>query len=96
MSSIYRTTGTYLGFISNGYLFSRDGEYLGWLEGQFAWDASGVFRGQLWNEKYIIINRFIVRPVPKPPRPKPAIPALPPPPPNISAIPLPPGWMDSF
>jgi hypothetical protein len=96
MSSIYKSTGIYLGFISNGSLFSRDGVYLGWIEGQFVWDTAGKFRGQLWNEKYIVINRFAVPPVPKPPRPVPPTPGLPNPPPNIVPITLPIGWVDSF
>lgn len=97
MSSIYKTTGTYFGFISNGSIFSRDGEYLGWIEGRFAWDKDGRFRGQIWKEKYIIVNRFAVPPVPKGPRAAPVPPpALPDPPPNIQAVPLPTGWTDAF
>lgn len=93
---IYKAAGTYLGFISNGSLFSRDGEYLGWIEGKFAWDATGRFRGQLWNGNYIIFNRFAVQPLPKHPRDVPNRPALPNPPPNIPPISLPTGWVDGF
>ncbi|MEY2486832.1 MAG: hypothetical protein QOH39_2480 [Verrucomicrobiota bacterium] len=93
---IYRTNGTYLGFISNGFIFSRDGQYLGWIDGQHAWDAAGRFRGQRWNKKYIILNRFAVQPLPKHPRGTPATPALPDPPPNISPIAPPTGWVDGF
>jgi hypothetical protein len=96
MLSIYRTNGTYLGFISNGSLFSRDGEYLGWIEGQFAWDKSGRFRGQLWNGKYVIFNRFAIQPLPKAPRIAPNPPALPDPPPNIPPVNPPTGWVDGF
>lgn len=96
MSSIYRTTGTYLGFISNGSLFSRDGEYLGWIEGKYAWDSAGRFRGQIWQDKYIILNRFGVQPLPKQPRAIPKPPALPNPPPNIPPVPVPTGWVDGF
>jgi hypothetical protein len=96
MQFIFRSAGTYLGFISGGYLFSRDGEYLGWAEGQIVWDATGRFRGQIWNERYVIINRFVVQPIPRPARPAPPAPPLPSPPPNIPAIPLPTGWADSF
>jgi hypothetical protein len=96
MSFIYKSTGTYMGFISNGSIFSRDGAYLGWIEGAYAWDAAGRFRGQIWNEKYIIINRFVVQPVPKQPRAAVASPALPNPPPNIPPTALPTGWLDSF
>ena len=97
MVFIYRTAGTYLGFISSGSIFSRDGEYLGWIEGQFAWDKDGRFRGSIWQEKYIIVNRFAVPPVPRAPRTAPVpSPALPNPPPNIPAVPLPTGWIDAF
>lgn len=93
---VFRSTGTYLGFISNGFLFSRDGEYLGWIDGPFAWDAAGKFRGQIWNNKYILTNRFRVQPIPRPPRSAPVTPALPDPPANITPIVPPTGWVDSF
>lgn len=97
MQYIYRTNGIYLGFIANGMIFSRDGDYLGWLESKFAWDPSGRFKGQLWDTRYIIINRFGVQPLPKTPRPAPnEPPALPDPPPNIAPVSLPTGWADSF
>ena len=96
MSFIYKTTGIYLGFISNGSIFSRDGEYLGWLEGIYAWDKDGRFRGQLWKERYIVLNRFVVPPVPKAPRVSIKPTALPDPPPNLSPIAVPTGWVDSF
>jgi len=96
MQTVFKSNGTYLGFIVSGLLFSRDGEYLGSVETNYVWDKEGRFRGQVWKEKYIIINRFVVPPVPRAPRPIPARPALPPPPPNIHPIVLPTGWQDSF
>lgn len=96
MSSIYKTSGSYLGFISNGSIFSRDGEYLGWIEGKFAWDREGKFRGQLWQDRYIIVNRFAVQPLPKVPRVPPLRPILPNPPPNIVPVTVPTGWSDGF
>lgn len=97
MQYIYKISGIYLGFIVNGTLYSRDGDYLGWIEGRFAWDTTGRFRGQIWNEKYIITNRFGVQPLPKTPRPEPEeAPTLPDPPPNIGPVTLPTGWADSF
>jgi hypothetical protein len=96
MPAIYKMSGTYLGFITNGAIFSRDGEYLGWIEGQHAWDAAGRYRGQIWQDKYIIFNRFAVQPLPKVPRPVPNRPPLPNPPPNIPAIAPPTGWIDGF
>ena len=41
MKPIYKMSGMYLGFISNGFLFSRDGDYLGWIDGQYVWDRVG-------------------------------------------------------
>lgn len=96
MKPIYKMSGTYLGFISNGFLFSRDGDYLGWIDGQYVWDAAGRFRGQLWEGKYIIFNPFLVQPIPKQPRAKPVVPALPNPPPNIPPVAPPTGWVAGF
>ena len=96
MNSIFRSTGIYIGFILNGMLFSRDGEYLGWIEDNFVWDSRGKFRGQIWNENYIIFNKFAVSPIPRIPRPYPPTPVLPPPPANLPAIILPTGWIDAF
>lgn len=97
MKLIFRTNGTYLGFIADGSLFSRDGEYLGWVDGRHVWDSQGRYRGQLWNnDKYIIFNRFNVAPVPRTPKAAPSTPALPNPPANIAAVTLPTGWQDGF
>lgn len=94
MQFVFKSSGTYFGFISNGFLYSRDGEYLGWLEGLYVWDTTGRFRGQLWQSKYVIINRFAVTPVPRPPRTPPSTPPLPNPQPNIAAVALPTGWIE--
>jgi len=96
MNHIFKSTGIYIGFIANGFLFSRDGEYLGWIENTFVWDAKGRFRGQIWQEKYIIYNPFAVSPVPRTPRSAPQMPVVPPPPANIGPVTLPTGWADSF
>jgi len=96
MNLIFKSSGIYLGFLSNGYIFSRDGEYLGWMEDNFAWDTKGRFRGQLWNDKYIILNRFAVSPIPRTARMTPPTPALPAPPANTAPVLLPTGWVDSF
>jgi len=96
LKPIYKMSGTYLGFISNGFLFSRDGDYLGWIEGQYVWDAAGRFRGELWEGKYIIFHPFLVQPLPKQPRAKPVVPALPNPLPNIPPVAPPTGWVAGF
>lgn len=97
MQSIFKSNGQYLGFISNGYFFSRDGAYLGWIEGKFVWDKDGKFRGVLTEDgRYILKNIYTVSPVPRVPRPMPATPPLPPPPPNIGPIVLHIGYVDAF
>ncbi|MEK7613802.1 MAG: 4-fold beta flower protein [Patescibacteria group bacterium] len=97
MNPIFRSNGIYIGFISSdGILFSRDGEYLGWVEDDFVWDSKGKFRGQLWNNRYIILNKFAVSPIPRTPRLAPLNPIIPPPPVNIPAVALPTGWSDAF
>jgi hypothetical protein len=94
---VFKSNGAYLGFIENGNLFSRDGVFLGWIEGIHAWDSTGRYRGQRWNQnKYIIVNTFALPPVPRPPKQTPTPPPLPDPPANIAAIVLPTGWKDAF
>lgn len=99
-TNIYKSNGTYLGFIWNNFLFSRDGEYLGWLEGTAVWDKHGTYRGQLFEQggnTFIIVNQLIIQPVPRNPKLLPPLrPALPNPPPNVSPINLPIGFVDAF
>lgn len=96
MNFIFKSNGVYIGFISTGSLFSRDGEYWGWVENNYVWDSRGNFRGQIWNSKYIIFNQFAVSPVPRLPKLPPSTPVLPQPPINLSPVTLPTGWSDSF
>jgi hypothetical protein len=94
---IFKSNGSYLGFVEGGNLFSRDGAFLGWIENNIhTWDSSGRYRGQRWNNKYVIVNTFALTPVPRPPRQVPTPPPLPDPPANIPAIALPTGWKDAF
>jgi hypothetical protein len=93
---IFKSNGIYLGFIENGNLFSRDGAFLGWMDNVHAWDSSGRYRGQRWNQRYIITNTFALAPLPRPPRQAPSVPPLPDPPANIHPITLPTGWKDAF
>ena len=97
--TIFKSNGIPLGFISNGFLFSRDGLYLGWLEGSHAWDASGQYRGQLMEQSghsYILRNKYKISPVPKIPRTQPTAPAIPVSHIPIAPIALPIGWEDAF
>ena len=96
---IFKSSGIYLGFIDNDFLFSRDGQYLGWLEGAHVWGADGQYRGNL-NETngnlYILRNMFVSMPIPRPPKISPNSPSLPQPPANINPIQLPIGFVDAF
>jgi len=100
MTPIYKSSGIYLGFIHNNYLFSRDGIYLGWMNGQnYVWDTHGNYAGQLkqYNARnYIVRHVYNLAPVSKFPQPMPVTPALPNPPPNVPPIPLPIGEQDAF
>jgi hypothetical protein len=69
---------------------------LGWVEDNFVWDSRGRFRGRIWNDKYVISNKFAVAPIPRVPRPIPPVPTLPTPPANITPVLLPTGWDDAF
>jgi hypothetical protein len=97
---VYKTNGFYLGFISGGNLFSRDGVYLGWVEENFVWDAQGQFRGELsvlGDNYYILKNMFAVPPIPKIPKPSSSVPILPNPPANIAPVIIPQvGVQDGF
>lgn len=96
---IFKSDGTYLGFIKGELIYSRDGFYLGWLEGVFAWGADGSFRGQLYkinNHNYIFANRFAMPPIPKSPKLAPSTSITPAPPANIVPISLPLGFENGF
>ena len=96
---VFRSNGNYLGFISNGNLFSRDGEYLGWTEGDLVWDSNGHFRGKITiisSRNYILKNAYLIPPIPKVPRVPPSFQVPPAPPLNAAPIILPIGLKDSF
>lgn len=88
---IYLLNGFYFGFVSNGFLYSRDGICLGWLEGNFVWDLEGRFRGSILERdghKYILRKRFGLPPISRPPK-SPISPVSPlAPPENIKPIDL--------
>jgi hypothetical protein len=96
----FKSTGQYLGFVFNDYIFSRDGVYLGWLENNgLVWGADGQFRGVLIQRDgnyYVWRNQYTASPLPKSPRATPVAPSLPPPVSNINAFALPLGYHDSF
>ena len=96
---IYKSNGTYLGFVHNGSIFSRDSAYLGWLEGNYVWDDKGRFRGtlkEIGGHNYVLLNQLQLQPIPRLPK----LPPLPPFPPlpqsNVGPISLPVGFIDGF
>jgi len=96
---IYLSNGFYFGFISNGFLYSRDGICLGWLESRFVWDLEGRFKGSIFEKdgsKYILRNRFILPPISRPPRGQVAPIAPISPPSNIKSIELSADIIDAF
>ena len=99
ITQVFKSNGFYLGFSSGGNLFSRDGAYLGWIEGNFVWDALGQYRGQVTvvnGNNYILKNMYAVSPIPRIPRPHPAIPPIPAPPQNVLPISLSIDMRDGF
>ena len=81
---IYLLSGFYFGFVSNGFLYSRDGICLGWVdESDFVWDLEGKFRGAVHKQddhNYILRKRFGLPPISRPPKsPIPPIAPLAPP-----------------
>ena len=96
---IYRSNGNYLGFISDGNFFSRDGVYWGWVEGDLVWHSTGKYAGELKEISghiYIIRNMYRLQPIPKSPKKFPDIPTIPDTPRNIRAVNLPIGYQDAF
>jgi len=96
---IYLSNGFYFGFMSNGFLYSRNGICLGWLEGKFVWDLEGKFRGTIVDingNKYILKQRFGLSPISRPAR-GPVAPITPvAPAPNIKPANLPVEVVDAF
>ncbi|MFA6305636.1 MAG: 4-fold beta flower protein [Candidatus Gracilibacteria bacterium] len=93
---LFRTNGTYFGFIYEGNIFSRDGAYLGWIEGKYVWDADGNFRGELCEEKFILRNQLVIPASSRTPKLRPVMPPLPNPPPNIPPYSPPIGYTEAF
>ena len=96
---IFKSTGQYLGFISNNYIFSRDGVYLGWVDDKLVWGKDGQFKGvvfELNDYTYVVRNKFTVSPIPKSPRAIPSTPSAPQPAANVAPISLPLGYEDAF
>lgn len=68
---IYRSNGSYLGFITDNYLYDVQGSGLGWVEYPYVWDKGGQFRGNIANingNNYIIRNSLQISPVPREPK----------------------------
>lgn len=93
---LFKISGTYFGFIHEANIFSRDGVYLGWIEGKYVWDSLGNFRGELYDEKFILRNQLVIPASSRPPKPYPVVPPLPNPPPNITPYSPPIGYTEAF
>lgn len=75
---IFRWSGEYFGFISNGNFFDANSNYLGWVENdRTVWRQDGVLLGQLTEGNYILRNTSRTPPIPKIPH-IPPIPPIPP------------------
>jgi hypothetical protein len=97
---IHLSNGTYFGFISNDFLYTRDGAYIGWVEkDKSVWDKHGKYRGHIvtvGEANYIFKHKFLIAPIPKTPRVVPATPAVPPPAVNRVPIIVPLPYEDAF
>lgn len=75
---IFRWSGQYFGFISNGHFFDASSKYLGWLESDgTVWGQDGALLGQLTDGNYILRDASRIPPIPRIPR-IPPIPPIPP------------------
>lgn len=97
MNRLFKWSGEYAGFISNGRLFDDGGNYIGWLEMDgSAWGPDGRYLGELVEGSYILRNTMRIEPIPRIPK----IPPIPPIPPmgsvnRIGKIPRI-GWTDAL
>ncbi len=64
MTHIFRWSGEYFGFISNGNLFSSSSEYLGWIKkAGSVWKNDGSYLGELVEDNYILRNTSRMKPM---------------------------------
>ena len=95
VTPIFHWSGSYAGFITDGWLFDVNARYLGWCDGNgWVWKADGAALGEVVDENYILRNLLKTPPVRRTPR----VPPVPPTPPNFPGSRLPripkPGWID--
>jgi hypothetical protein len=75
---LFRWSGEYAGFISNGHVFDSQSTYLGWIEDDGkVWRQDGHYVGQIVDDNYILKNTMSIEPIPCIPR-IPPIPPIPP------------------
>lgn len=94
---LFRWSGEYVGFVSNGHVFDSQSTYLGWIEDDGSvWRQDGRFVGEIVDDHYILKRAMRIDPIPRIPRIPPIPPISPIPPINrigrIGRI----GWLDSF
>lgn len=97
---IFKSSGFYLGFISNSFIFSQNGVYLGWIdENKYVWDKDGKYRGSLSvieSHQYVLRYQYTIPPIPRAPKAPSPTPTIPPPMSNIAPVVLPIGFEDAF
>ena len=94
---IFRWSGPYIGFVSDGSFFDSGGAYLGWQDKQDRmWSKDGNYLGDIIDDHYVMRRDGCPSPVRQPPRIPPVYPELPVAPTNRSARPNMPGWSDAL
>ncbi len=93
--TIFYWSGSYAGFITDGWFFDVSARYLGWCDEKgWVWKADGTPLGEVVDENYILRNVLKTPPVRRTPR----VPPVPPTLPNFPGSRLPripkPGWID--
>lgn len=98
---LFKSSGQYIGFLYNDFIYTRDGNFLGWLDSDIkvVWGKSGSYKGKLVNidgHYYILRNLLEMPPIPQTPKRTPVPPPLPFQQENIPPITLPPFFIDGF
>ncbi|MBI3456288.1 MAG: hypothetical protein HY002_10925 [Candidatus Rokubacteria bacterium] len=82
---LFRSDGTYWGFLAGDRVYDRYGRDVGWLEGTDVYHRSGRFMGELVHRHYVLRNMLRSEPIHREPRPPVPYSTPPAPPPNRGA-----------
>jgi hypothetical protein len=94
---LFRWSGGFVGFFTDGCLFDANGRYFGWEDrAGRVWRSDGRYLGERVDQHYVLRRVAWATPVPQPRRVPPVIPELPLPPPHRTARPPRPGWEDAL